>query len=339
MSTIEKRSVLYHDRLVEIERAKGIGILLVLWGHLVALNSLGEPEWYTRSKGMIYLFHMPFFIYLSGMAFFLSNSHLKTGKAYFRMIWQRANRLLVPFFAFGLLMVIGKYLFSKFAYVTNAPTEISDGIWHMFFETNESSAISIWYIFVLFLYSATTPLVLFVLRYRVALTLLLALPVSIYPLGDNFYLDRASAYLLFFFVGGASALGWPKVKPLILRYWWVFLPAFMFCLLTFDRSEAWHTLVTGMLSIPILMKVSFVSSSSFDFLIWIGERSFIIYLWNTITIGIAKSIYVKLSSFIEIPFWLLLCYLMIAGLFGPLSIGWLYQKIRHRVSSSPRPVK
>lgn len=46
------------QRIDYIDIAKGIGILLVLWGHLYVCD-------YVHSA--IYLFHMPLFFFISGM--------------------------------------------------------------------------------------------------------------------------------------------------------------------------------------------------------------------------------------------------------------------------------
>ena len=58
------------NRLYDIDRAKGLAILLVVLGHLVAR---GEPpkdaDWYLFLKLIIYKFHMAFFMFLSGVIF------------------------------------------------------------------------------------------------------------------------------------------------------------------------------------------------------------------------------------------------------------------------------
>lgn len=65
-----------------IDIAKGIGILLVIWGHIIT-NSF--------SREFLYSFHMPLFFLLSGM-FFKSEKY----NSFFLFLCKRGKRLLVP---------------------------------------------------------------------------------------------------------------------------------------------------------------------------------------------------------------------------------------------------
>ena len=60
--------------LDDVGRAKGLGIILVVVGHLAARQIPEGNEWYRLLKLGIYQFHMPFFMYLSGLVAFHSGS-------------------------------------------------------------------------------------------------------------------------------------------------------------------------------------------------------------------------------------------------------------------------
>ena len=79
------------NRLTYIDTAKGIGIALVVLGHLDKTGQL--------SREMIYAFHMPFFFFISGL--FVSNT--KGAKAYFSDCFKR---LYVPFAFFTVLDIV-----------------------------------------------------------------------------------------------------------------------------------------------------------------------------------------------------------------------------------------
>lgn len=79
------------NRLTYIDAAKGIGIILVVLGHLDKTGQL--------SREMIYAFHMPFFFFLSGI--FVSDT--KGFKKYFS---DCIKRLYVPFAFFTVLDII-----------------------------------------------------------------------------------------------------------------------------------------------------------------------------------------------------------------------------------------
>ena len=147
-------------RLDDVDRAKGLAIALVVLGHLVARDPPQGNEWYILLKTAIYSFHMPFFMYLSGIVFFHTGNATNPRPDYLAYLRRRAQRLLVPFVLLGLLIVLGKSLASMFLYVDNNPQNISAGVLALIWNTNDSPATSIWFIFVLFCYCAITPLFL-----------------------------------------------------------------------------------------------------------------------------------------------------------------------------------
>ena len=54
-------------RIDYIERAKGLGITLVVFGHIAGRSVPDGNEWYRHVYWLIYFFHMPFFMFLSGL--------------------------------------------------------------------------------------------------------------------------------------------------------------------------------------------------------------------------------------------------------------------------------
>ena len=142
----------------DIDIAKGIGIFLVVLGHIVAREIPNGNAWYGVLKKAIYQFHMPFFMYLSGLIFFLiSLDKIRTRNDYWSFAKKRAYQLLLPFFLFGVLIIIGKILASHILFVDNLPDDFFTGILNIFWDINNSPATSIWYIFVLFVFSLLTP--------------------------------------------------------------------------------------------------------------------------------------------------------------------------------------
>ena len=60
------------ERRLDLDRAKGYAILLVVAGHLVANTAPPGEDWYEPLRYVLYRFHMPFFLYLSGTVAVLS---------------------------------------------------------------------------------------------------------------------------------------------------------------------------------------------------------------------------------------------------------------------------
>jgi len=160
--------------LADIERAKGLAILLVVIGHVVAREPPKDNEWYVALKSAIYVFHMPFFMYLGGLVFFHVGDAVNPRPSYGAYLIRRAERLLVPFLSLGLLILLGKFAAEQFLYVDNKPASLSDGLRSLFWTTGQSRATSVWYIFVVFVYCSITPLLVRLSQGRLWPTLLLA---------------------------------------------------------------------------------------------------------------------------------------------------------------------
>lgn len=75
-------------RYTDLDFAKGIGIILVVWGH-----ANGPFSQY------IYQFHMPLFFFISGMLF--CNSQIDS---FFGYAQRKLKALLVPFWKYNLLL-------------------------------------------------------------------------------------------------------------------------------------------------------------------------------------------------------------------------------------------
>ncbi|HKM62254.1 MAG TPA: acyltransferase family protein [Acidisphaera sp.] len=106
---------------------EGLAIVLVVFGHLVARQDPLGVSWYESARVLIYLFHMPFFMYLSGYVAGLRPVP-ETFAGWGGLVRRRAVRLLLPFAAFGLLIVLAKLGLAGLVPVDNAPDGIGAGL-------------------------------------------------------------------------------------------------------------------------------------------------------------------------------------------------------------------
>ncbi len=83
------------ERDLTVDIAKGIGIILVVFGHTVARWG-GEHEGLHR---FIYSFHMPLFFYLSGI-------YIASGKDFNSFIKSKFTRLCIPFFFWFVFYIV-----------------------------------------------------------------------------------------------------------------------------------------------------------------------------------------------------------------------------------------
>lgn len=310
------------ERMHDIDRAKGLGIFLVVLGHLVTGRQPEGGDWYVTLRAVIYGFHMPFFIYLSGFMFFYTGSHLVQGARTPSFIAKRAERLLVPFLAFGVIIVLGKHLAANFIHVDNYSSNIVSDLVNLIWNTRSSAAQSIWYVFVLFEYTVIV-LLLHKLIKNLWVLIAIATPISALFVPSFLYMDRFVLYLPFFLSAGIAVQMGARWLAFIDRYLWLNLALFAGAIIVARVIGDYHLtiLLCGFLSIPALHGVCRRKfSETGGVLAFLGAFSFSIYLLNTITIGLAKGIALTFLAWDGPGFRLMFLILLAAGLVGPILI-------------------
>jgi len=305
------------QRRDDLDRAKGLAIVLVVFGHLVAREGPAGVTWYEPLRQAVYLFHMPFFLFLSGTAAALSGA---ADTAHWpSLARRRAVRLLGPFAAFGLIILAGKLALGPFLAVDNLPPDPWSGLRALVWDTANSPATSVWYLFALFVFSLATP----PLRRAGGFPALLGAAALLYllPAPPLLYLDRISGYFLFFAAGvlaGAHAARWDAIAD---RAWKPALAALLATLVLASRLALPHKagmLAAGLLAMPALHGLARAWAS--PALSWLGRRVLAIYLLNTICIGLAKAALLPALGWNAAGFPVLAAALMAAGLLGPIAV-------------------
>lgn len=82
------------NRIVFLDIAKAICIILVVVGHYMPDNS---PMWYVMLNKVIYTFHMPLFMFVSGYVYIATKKDISYGS----FLMKKVKRLMLVIF-FGL---------------------------------------------------------------------------------------------------------------------------------------------------------------------------------------------------------------------------------------------
>jgi len=309
-------------RLDDVDRAKGFAIILVVFGHIVAREHPADNNWYSVAQFLIYSFHMPFFVYLAGVAFFYSGASMHPKPDYRGYVLRRAVRLLVPFTLFGLVIVFGKLVAQRIMHVDNSIDNLLDAVTALFWNTRGSPAESVWFVFVLFVYCAITPLLMRLTRNRVWPLLALALAAYWTDPPAYLYLDRIAHYYVFFLIG-SLAFCMPQALGHVDAWFAAYAGAFVIALtlLAFGIFDPVTFALSNVLSIPalhgLMRRYGFAHSSV---LLRLGSYSFAIYLLNTIFIGVTKGALLKVVPWDGRYFLIFLPILLAVGLIGPILI-------------------
>jgi len=319
------------SRHEDLDRAKAVAILLVVFGHIVARDPPPGNDWYVLLKFGIYQFHMPFFMYLSGYVTFLSGAARVAPPRWPGLISRRVSRLLVPFFIFGLAIIAGKLLAASYLYVDNPVASVGSALLNLVWHTDDSAAHSVWYVAVLFIECIVTPPLLYLLRGRTSLLLAVAAVIYFLPIPHRVYIDEFAEFYVFFVLGGVAAeagAGWLRRldewawlwfgvlgAALAATYWalaagWIHID---------DPRQTATMLICGVASIPAvhaLVRRRPLARSAL--LLSLAYYTFVIYLLNTPWIGFVKALALKVMPWDGRNFLLFAPLLMLAGVFGPI---------------------
>lgn len=106
------------NRIVSLDVAKAICIILVVIGHYVPDNS---PEWYVAIHDVIYTFHMPLFMFASGFVYIAT----KKNESYGTFILKKVKRLMIPYISTSVIVITIKLLTQGNMSVDNPVTIMS----------------------------------------------------------------------------------------------------------------------------------------------------------------------------------------------------------------------
>jgi peptidoglycan/LPS O-acetylase OafA/YrhL len=311
----------------DLDRGKTLAILLVVFGHLVARNDPAGPgwgaAWYEPLRAAVYSFHIPFLFYLSGYAAHWSGASSARGAGYWSLLGRRANRLLLPALIFGLAILCGKLAMMDVLHVDHAPASFRTGLADLLWHTDDSPAQSVWYLIVLFVYAAATPLLRPWLPRHAITLVLVAAPLVLLPYPPVLYLDRIGTYAPFF-IAGLAAAEYDAVWCRLLDSWRLPFALLFACLLLLDLRYGPQTprclamLSVSIVAIPAMhAMVRRLPPMVIRLLDCVTPYAFAIYLLNTVFIGLAKALLMTQLPWDAVWFPLFAVVLMGAGIAGP----------------------
>lgn len=284
-------------RLEYIDRAKGIAILLVVLGHVTLDPSLAGNIYSSALNRFIYLFHVPFFMFLSGFIMYYNFWRMRSIHQYSGFIKKKAKRLLPGLFLVSGSIGVGRVLLGIFAPGSFHADLLRDFV-TVLIRPEASYISSIWYVYALFLFCLIMPGVFFGLArlFPKIGTCKLLLPMGVLlhfiPMTSYFALDRIFEYFLVFSLGICCAKHRQWLFATVDEGRYVFLGIFAasFTLLQTDMSYQMVKLVVALSSIPALCAL--VRSELFaksGFLAALGKYTFPIYLLNTEAIALTRA--------------------------------------------------
>ncbi len=303
-------------RLLEIDAARGLAILLVVVGHVVARDMPAGNPWYVELKAAIYLFHMPLFMVLTGITFALSLPRFAAWGELARFSGRRVERLLLPYLVFGLLIIAGKLAAAQVMHVDRPPQGSVEEVLKLLVLPNSSAAGFLWFIYVLSIYLLLVPALFRLAGRRPWLLLAAGVALNFADWPAYFMLDRAVEYLPFFALGTllwTYRAAWSPLAPGML--WGSTL---LFALLLWQEFPKWAVGAASVL--PVLGWMQRIPPRAQAWLAVLGLASLAIYLMNTIAIGLTKGLMLKVFPWDGANFLVYFPALTLAGVALPMLV-------------------
>lgn len=176
--------------------ARGIGIFLVILGHSFPDALFNDNKFYEYVYNFIYSFHMPFFFFISGF-FALSIINISNVKNYIKFIYEKFQRLMIPYLCVSMIAIPIKLLLNKYA---ARPIKLSTFLVNLAFFPLDIPIQYFWFIYVLFIIFLLSPVLIKIPKeYLIMISVILNLIPSQYL--KVFYLGGVLHYFLFFYFG------------------------------------------------------------------------------------------------------------------------------------------
>jgi len=279
---LNKKPILY-----DIKITTGIAIILVVIGHLASRSEVGIDA-YVNFKRIIYKFHMPLFLCLSGYIAYYTYPPIRSFKDYSIFVKKKVVRLFPAYIILSFVFLLGKYLFVNH-------TNVSEAIVDVLFYPSEGSSGFLWYLYVLFMYNLCMPFIDFAVRNYFLLIFIVSLVISSFmPLPNLFSLDLFFWYLPFFLFGAyldskreVYVLSLQKYGVFALVLFIIWIPLEYMGLINVPKN------IISFIAIVSFFYISSIKIERNLFLEKIGDKSFYIYLFNTMFMGASSILFIK----------------------------------------------
>ena len=313
------------SRKDEIDVAKGLAIVLVVLGHVVSSGGAfpKDNNWYLTFTYGIYSFHMPFFMFLSGLVAGLTFKWHGSLHEWARFAWQKMIRLMPAYLLFGAVVFFGKKMAADFVRVDNMPVTGLSGLMDIVLWPAQSAAGFLWFIYVLFFFYLTLHPVMRVFQKWPLGLLVLGLGLQFLEPPSFMMLDRYCGYFLYFYLGVLAGQNYDLFNASVQK-WGKSGVVFFLLIITgviFFQAPSLRML-SAILALPAIMYMakSVAPGRVRQWLLLMGSMSFSIYLLNTISIGVIKGIGLKMISWDGLMFLPYFVVLTIGGLAVPMLV-------------------
>lgn len=316
------------NRIITLDVAKAICIILVVIGHYVPDNS---PVWYVMLHDVIYTFHMPLFMFASGYIYIATKKDITYGS----FLWKKVKRLMLPYLVTSWLVITLKIL-AQGSLSVDAPVTMMSYI-RTFYQPEAGAFL--WFIWALWWMFVIVPL-LTTKRAR-SLFFLVCLILHFIPieLPKEFCIAQCKNMLVYFMFG-IFVFEHKWIHSFITTYKHAYVMLFVLLFGVFESLFVVKSMGGGNLLIvnavlPYIgiffvlevskMIATYAKVGIKNLLVLVASSSYMIYLFHTTFEGFAKAVFRKMP--IDSDVW----YIFLFEAFVVILIGVVAPIVLHLV--------
>lgn len=286
------------ERLDWIDYAKGVGIIFVVYGHvIIGISNSGVVAsaaiilqlFAKYSLDFVYSFHMHLFFFLSGL--FVSWKATKSVKYFTDFFWKKVKTILYPYFIWSFIQGVFYALMSPY---TNTKFNIIDLPYSILF----APIAQFWFLYILFAFHIS-----FVLLKKVFNTYIIVfISVLMYLFSTqvhiDFYLTRGFAENFIYFMIGAISIKILQeklieisaIKAILLSIACLSIQAFIFFWATGLQLNLSQEAVIGFLvaflgiGFTLCLSIALARIKALDFIRYLGVLSLQIYVVHLLVV-------------------------------------------------------
>ena len=321
------------EKLEYIHWLKGLGIVLVVFGHFYA--SLFVLPGFKTAWNVVYLFHMPLFMAISGFLYARA-PRMPVGA----LLKKKFARLLIPYISFSGVILAAKLAAGFLHFGLRRPVNVHDGLAFLFYP-HQGFACLLWYLYTLFVIFGVMGL-LDLWRTPLWGRVALAVFVQFIPLPPYFCLDLAGRNLIFFVLGMVFArLAVTTAARNFRTTWgmvagaWIVFGALAWLVLAPGakiRVVFWVASMAGI--VASWLTALHLGQGGGGVLAWLGRASSAIYLLHTLVMGLVRFVWEKVLG-VDTGWAQILFFTSSIGL-GLVLPVWIQQHVLDRIPYASR---
>ena len=314
------------ERVLSLDIARAMMIVLVVIGHY---DPVTAPEWYKTMLKVIYTFHMPVFLFVSGYVYIAT----KKEESYINFLLKKVKRLLVPYYVTSLLVITIKLLTQGSMHV-QTPVTMSAYIEMLYLPIAGYFlwfVLALWWMFVIVPWFKTRAQRLMLMVVSVVLAFL---PME---LTDVMCMNELKKMMVYFMCGVVAYDYKDEMSEVLTRLSRSIVVPIVFVLmeiLYFGYGVEQMKYVLPFVGIAAVMQLSDVISvmakgMMMKVLLYCSAASYIIYLFHTTFEGFAKSVVMKFGSILpagEMGFVIGAILVIVAGVIGPMCANEVFKR-------------